>query len=175
MKKAVIIHPFLFALYPILTLYSYNIQQLPFRQIFLPTAIVIGGTVILFILLGLILKNYSKSGIIVSAFLLIFFTYGHTNDVIRYLLLLIFIIGTYYLIKSKKDLSKFTSIANMTSAALILISVSVIFAKQLGSSSESISNNYKMEMVKPALNEDQISNLPDILFLSQLGLYRLIH
>ena len=57
MKKTFIIHPFLFGLFPILFLYSYNIGELPFTEILLPSAIVLGFTAIAVTLLWLILKR----------------------------------------------------------------------------------------------------------------------
>ena len=66
MKRAIIIHPFLFALFPVLFLYSYNKDQLPFNKVYIPSAIILGFTVVAMITLWLILKKDArKSGIII--------------------------------------------------------------------------------------------------------------
>ena len=143
MKKTFIIHPFLFGLFPILFLYSYNIGELPFTEILLPSAIVLGFTAIAVTLLWLILKrDGKKSGIINSAFLVLFFSYGHLYDVIqgasigtfiigrhRYLMILwavLFILGVYFTIRTRKDLHNFTNILNIVAIVLILFSLSSI-------------------------------------------------
>ena len=61
MKKTPIVHPFLFGLFPILFLYSYNIRELPFTGILIPSAIVLGFTAISVTLLWLILKKDFKN------------------------------------------------------------------------------------------------------------------
>jgi len=81
MKKALIIHPFLFGLFPILFLYSHNIGEIPFTEILIPSTIILGFTAIAVTLLWLILKRDGKKpGIITTCFLILFFSYGHIYD-----------------------------------------------------------------------------------------------
>jgi hypothetical protein len=143
MKKTLIIHPFLFGLFPILFLYSYNIAELPFTEILLPSAIVLGFTVVVFILLWLILKrDGKKSGMIASCFLILFFSYGRIYDLIqgaaigtfiigrhRYLMILwavLFVLAVYFTIRTRKDLRNFTNILNIVAIVLVLFSLSKI-------------------------------------------------
>ena len=82
-KRAPILHPFLFALFPVLFLYSHNISQLSINEIFLPSAIVLGFTAIAVPLLWLILKkDGKKAGIITTVFLVFFFSYGRIYEFI---------------------------------------------------------------------------------------------
>jgi len=137
MKKTLIIHPFLFAIFPVLFLYSYNIEELPFSETFLPSAIVLGFTIIAVSLLWLILKKDSKkAGIITSFFLVLFFSYGRVYELIkgcqlgtfiigrhRYLMIIwvvLFILGAYFTIRTRKDLRNFTNILNTVAIVLIL-------------------------------------------------------
>jgi len=95
MKKTFVIHTFLLGLFPILFLYSYNIAELPFTEILLPSAIVLGFTAVAFTLLWLILRrDGKKSGIITSCFLVLFFSYGRVYDVIQGVSIGTFIIET---------------------------------------------------------------------------------
>ncbi len=171
-KKSIIFHPLLFAIYPILTLYAYNIGQLPFRQILVPSSIVLGATVLLFLILNLIIKNIPKSALILSAIILLFFSYGHVNDFIRFTSLLAFIIGAYYLLRSRYDISKITQIANIFSIGLVVVAFANITISGIIGTAEIEYNKYRPEMVKPVLDEETIKNLPDIYFIMLDGYAR---
>jgi hypothetical protein len=80
MKKPLVAHPFLLALFPILFLFSHNIEQMSFSQVWVSMIVVLGFTLVAFSLLTLILRNGNKAGIIVSLFLVLFFSYGHVYD-----------------------------------------------------------------------------------------------
>lgn len=142
-QKAFIIHPFLFAIVPILFLYSYNIEQLPLikiSEIGVPIGIVLGFTLLFLIVAWLLLKkDIIKSGIIISLFLILFSFYGHIYKLTnswsigniaigrhRYLLFLfaiLFSIGTYFTVRTKTDLRRFTNILNVFALVLILFSI----------------------------------------------------
>ncbi|GAG95260.1 unnamed protein product [marine sediment metagenome] len=82
MKKPFVIHPFLFAIYFILFLFTYNINELSFSQIIFPLAIVLGFTFLFMWLSKFIFKDNIKGGIIVSLFLVMFFSYGHIYAIV---------------------------------------------------------------------------------------------
>ena len=165
MSNRLVIHPILFAIYPILSLYAHNIAQLSFKQTLLPSIIVLAATLILYLILNLIIKNSQKSALILSAFILQFFTYGHINDFIRYTLLLLYIIGIYYLLTSKRDISKFTQITNIFSLGLILITLVSISIYKFSGTAEIEINKYRPELVKPDFVEGTENNLPDIYYI----------
>jgi hypothetical protein len=140
MKKAIILHPFLFAIFPILFLIAYNIRESSFIEILIPSAAVIGFTLLLLLFGWLIFKkNIRKSAILVSIFLILFFSYGRIYEIIqgfqigpfvigrhRYLWILWFIIFAlcfYFIIKTKSDLYNFTNILNVMAVVLIIISL----------------------------------------------------
>ena len=81
-KKPFVIHPFLFAIFPILFLVSHNVAEVSYHEALVPAAIVLGFTLLLLLLSGLILRNDIKAGIVVSAFLMFFFSYGRVSNVI---------------------------------------------------------------------------------------------
>ncbi len=80
MKKFKTIHPFLFALYPVLSLYTHNIDKMELKETLLPALISLCGTIIIWLALSLIFKKKEKAGIITSIFLLFFFSYGRILD-----------------------------------------------------------------------------------------------
>ncbi|RKX21330.1 MAG: hypothetical protein DRP51_04370, partial [Candidatus Zixiibacteriota bacterium] len=172
MKKLILYHPFLFAIYPVLTLYAYNIEQLPIRQILVPACIVLAATAILFLILNLIIKNSQKAALILSGLLLMFFTYGHVNDFIRFTSLLAFIVGAYYLLRSKKDISRITRITSIISVGLVVAALANITISKFLETAEIELNKYRPEMVQPIRNETNIGSLPDIYFIMLDGYAR---
>jgi len=78
-----VIHPFLIALIPILHLLAINKGQAGFNDALVPLLISLGFTIVAFVILGLVLKNWEASGLIVSLFLVLFFTPGHLVDILH--------------------------------------------------------------------------------------------
>lgn len=79
MKKPVIIHPILFALFPILFVFSHNIGQIPPAQLVVPLVITLCITFILWFALRLVIKDRIKTGLLLCVFLIMFFSYLHIN------------------------------------------------------------------------------------------------
>ncbi len=139
LKKLSVIHPFLFAIFPILFLFTHNIEEVSAAEFLLLVPIAIVGTLILFFLLRLITKNYNKSGIIVSCFLALFFSYGHVRDLRPYLEIggsnissgfflgplwgLLCIIGALLVIKSRSNFLSFTKFLNIVAITSVIISL----------------------------------------------------
>lgn len=137
-QKIIVFHPFLFALFPILFLFSRNIGPITFRLISI-MAVSICFTYILWILSGPILRDKNKRGIIITLFLLLFFSYGHLYGIVqgfaiggfqigrhRYLYpvwSIIFVFVSYFFIKTQKNLYNFTKILNIVAISLVSISL----------------------------------------------------
>jgi len=73
LKTSWVIHPFLFAVFPIIFLFATNIDIVPAEEIILPILASLLVAFSLWIFLGLILKHKHKSGLIVSLGLFLFF------------------------------------------------------------------------------------------------------
>lgn len=145
MKKRVIIHPLLFAIYPTLAFFSHNIALIDASQIIRPLLTAVIASLILFFSLGGILKNNKKAGLIVSLFILWFFSYGYfcrffyilaeyfqfdlTKSMVSPIAMafsgsiFILLIDIFFIIKTRKELINPTKILNVVSAFLILFSV----------------------------------------------------
>lgn len=180
MKKAIIIYPFLFALFPVLFLYSYNKEQLSFNEVFLPSAIILGFTIVAMLILWLILKkNGKKSGIITTIFLILFFSYGRVYEAIktwkigniligrhRYLMIIwaiLFILCVYFTIRTRRDLRSFTQILNVASIVLIifpLINVGIYEIK-----TRNIEKSNTINVQEEYIGHDNQNNLPDIYYI----------
>ena len=136
-KKTRVLHPVLFAIFPIAFLFSINLHTLVLEDILVPLSLVIAVSILLWILLRYIFKSTEKSGLLVSVYFALFFTYGHIFFFIdgteiggfeigrhRFLLIVyaaVFIIASYYFTKTKRKLVNTTTIANYISATLFVI------------------------------------------------------
>jgi len=80
-KKQIILHPILFAVFPILFIFSHNrAEALVIGQILLPLAFSVAGTLLLWFVLGVISGEWRKAALIVSLVVLLFFSYGHFHN-----------------------------------------------------------------------------------------------
>ena len=136
--KPLVFHPFLFAIFPSIFLFSENLGHVFFYQILFPTGIIILVTCAVFLILRLRIKENNKIAIIISISLLLFFSYGHLHSIIyswqinkfgvqlhihRYLILAyvtIFIALVYLSLKTKKRLSRITNALNFSAIFLFL-------------------------------------------------------
>ena len=138
-EKISLIHPILFAIFPVIFLFSYNVSQMDLIDIGIPSIILVTITLIGFFIIGGISKNYIKSGLVVSTFLFLFFFYGHFYNILNNVLTesnisighkipligfaIMFILITIYLVLSKKKFDNLTIIITAIIAVIILISL----------------------------------------------------
>ena len=138
-KKVFVIHPFLLAVYPVVFLFSYNISQISFSAIFKPIAVILGFSLASWFILNIFLKDRQKSGVIVSLFLILFFSYGHFRTLgggnwqifwLPFLWISLFVLGFHATVRSRKSFHKVTMILNMVSAVLVAFSAANIIIYQ---------------------------------------------
>jgi len=180
MKKPFVIHPFLFAIFPILFLFSHNIEQVSFSKTLVPMAVALGFTLLLSLLSRLILRDNRKAGIIVSIFLILFFSHGHVYNIIQgwqigiligrhgYLLFtwgMLFTCGAYFTVKTRRHLHNLTNILNAVAAVLVAISVINIVPYKLKTifASHEIKSTKKIEM--SATDLKNTDKLPDVYYI----------
>jgi len=126
----------MFAIYPIIFLFSVNVDSVFPEEIIFPLFLVIVVTFLIWITLGHLLKSRIKSGFIVSSGLVLFFTYGHIyiwldelqkTDLSHLVViipgLVILALGSYFFIRTKKSLNNPTKIVNVIAASLVIISL----------------------------------------------------
>jgi hypothetical protein len=82
-KRARILHPFLLAVFPVISLYAYNIDQVLLPPVFLACSATLLCVTVLFFSLSALLRNNEKSGLIVSLLVLFFFSYGHIHSILH--------------------------------------------------------------------------------------------
>ena len=177
MNKSIVIHPFLFAIYPIIFLFSVNVNSVFPEEIILSLFFVIVVTFFIWITLGFLLKSRIKSGFIVSIGLGLFFSYGHIyilldelqkdSDFSHFVLiipgLVLFALGTYFFIRTKKSLNNPTKILNVIAVSLVIISL-------LGTGeyffTESLSNEILSEgTIESSFEPSSAENFPDVYYI----------
>jgi len=145
MKKTFVWHPILLGLFPTLFLYSRNQSEYPISVVFVPLATTVAAAVGLWILVRLALRSTIKAALVVSALLVLFFSYGHVYDVVWYFFLvepfhfgaesvlnslfsILFLAGVFFIVRARGELSGWTRFANVASIILAGISaVTIIF------------------------------------------------
>ncbi|MFH0777057.1 MAG: hypothetical protein V2A71_00355 [Candidatus Eisenbacteria bacterium] len=156
MKRPFVIHPFLFALFPVLFLFSHNIEELSARVMIAPATVLILGAFLLWFLLSLLLRDRIRAGLVVSLALLLFFSYGHVNDLMknlawgglgplrhRHLLCIwggLFALGAYFSLRSRRNLYGLTNFLNIVaifSVAIPLFNIAVYEAGTRNASDQS--------------------------------------
>ena len=147
-KNPKIFHPFLIAFFPIIAVYSVNIGLIQLEQFILTTLLVVGSAFLFFLCLKRILKNRKKAALIVTLSFIIFFSFGHvynmlnqisiddvdlgSNRILLPIFAILFVIGSFLIIKTKRTLDNATSIANTISVVLIFVIVVMVGIETFG-------------------------------------------
>ena len=171
-EKPWIIHPILFAIYPVLFMLSHNISELSVRIVRFPLFITLLFFSLTWISLYFVLKNKHKRGLVISLFFLLFFSYGHIinfsfrgKDSILFLLLYLSLLAVliYLIIKTKKDLVNFSKILNYISIFLVAFSVFNITYYEIKNRSKQIIINQDISNIK--ITRKDKTKYPDIYYL----------
>ena len=183
----IILHPILFAIFLILSVFSYNVQELSFQETFLPLFLVLVFTVGIWISLRYILKNARKSAFIISLLLVLFFSFGHVYNLVddvtingfdigksRYLLvpfLISLVVGVYYFIRTNRKLNNATTITNFITITIILI-VSVNIGTSYITNNENfyddktiVNSFFPMLDTESVFTQSDKSELPDVYYI----------
>ena len=139
MKKVIGIHYLLFAMWPVLFIYSQNQEFLSLSQIWTPLLFLIGLAFILFLPFAAILRSTAKAGAVVSLFLILFFSYAHvhrmlwgeaakysaTNESLALMIVwgVIFLGGVAIVMRVQEGWSDITRVLNVIALTLLLPSL----------------------------------------------------
>lgn len=137
MKRALVVHPFLLAAFPIVFLYEHNLAEAPAGQVVLPLLLTLGLTALLFGLSRLLVGNARKAGLLVSLPLVLFFSYGRAVEaashigpsgatlapVLPWLWFSLLTVGLWLIVKTGKPLDSLTNFLNVAGFAMLVISL----------------------------------------------------
>jgi len=143
----IVIHPWVFAVFPVLSLYAKNLARGYLVEVLAIVASLLILSTLLQLLVNLLVRDRLKSGIIVSAFLVLFFSYGHIisafsaaldrlhlSDKAQFLvkgesslLFWLIVLGAvlaviiFFVVKAPRDLRTFTKFLNVVALTLLLL------------------------------------------------------
>jgi len=176
-KGPVVFYPLLFAAFPILFLYAYNISQTSASQMWLPLAISVAAALVLWTILSLILRSLAKAGLATAIFLVFFFSYGRFYDALEnwgafvpkhaYLFPgMLFVWGycVYFIARAKRDFRITTRVLNIVAVVLIAINLFNIASYEI----KLAKSNAQTSVQSPGQtvsNSTKPSTLPDIYFI----------
>ena len=178
------LHPFFLAIFPVLFLYSHNIKEVFINSTFLPLTVALTLTFFLTFILKIFMKDYRKVATFVSLLLVLFFSYGHVLNLLKdfeFSLLdysigpdilvfcswiILFLVGSYLLARSQKNLRLVTVFLNVVSITLVSISLVNITAFSLKEGRLPFSPNIAAQEPKDnTAGPIQKQNRPDIYYL----------
>ena len=141
------LHPLLFAMTPILALYTTNVAEISPHEVLMPLAAALGLALMLLLISGLLLKNSRKAALIVSLFLVLFFYYGYVLSriggwaapgvprspewiILTVIWVIMFVVGAYLVIKTRRDLGRLTAVLTSVAAILVLLPAAVLLVTE---------------------------------------------
>ena len=147
MNKAPVLHPFLFAAFPILALYAHNMGEVSLSETLLPLLIALSSSLGLLVLTWVALRDLKKAGILVSMLVVGFLVYGHVKTVLGwylpwlvqalpYIWAALFVASAYLTLRVRRSLHHPSNILNVAAVCLVVVSSATIAVneiKRLGS------------------------------------------
>jgi len=139
-RSPLVIHPFLFAAFPVLFLFAHNIRELGFHVVIIPLTVIFSFTLLAFYLSKLVLRDAEKAAVLLSFILGLFFSYEHLSSLLegfrialgsfvigphKFFLIagsFLFYLGAHFIIKTRKNLHNLTNVLNVVALSLVLIS-----------------------------------------------------
>ena len=175
-RKFTLIHPILFALFPVFLVYSQNIHLILIQGIVFPTLIILGITIALWAGIKFILKNTRKSALLTSLYVFLFFSYGIVFKILEsnvteeyFVLIHVFLLisyasfvvfTTYYIVKTHRKLNYITSTTNVVSITLL----SFVFLN-IGAYNFENFSDFEDETHESIILGNNLKNLPDIYYI----------
>jgi len=175
------VHPLLFSIIPILSLYSANIRQASPSMLLIPTLITVGALVPFLLLAWVVIRDIYKSAIIASIFSVLFFYYGqalsafqgHSTSTLmpaKWAILLIiwgvlFLVAAYFIARTRRNLIVSTVVLNAISAVIFLfIAVTVLlYEVNVDSADRNAAQNIDNSTLSLPLEEP--ARLPNIYYI----------
>ncbi len=186
MKKSALVHPLLFALYPILFLYAHNRHFVAMSETVAPAIISVVCALALCLAVVAVTKNWEKSALLVTLFVIMFFSFGHVfytlerfiyfkfttfkigKNTFLALWVLSFIILAAVILATRRNLKGLTKGLSIAAAALVAMGLFQIASYEARASSsgakvkESAQNPARALRAAPGA---QSGELPDIYYI----------
>jgi len=177
-KSQLVIHPLLIAVYPSLFLYAPNAGQLQLSSLVLPLLLSVTAAAALLVIVAIASRSWTRSGVLVSLTLLLFFHYGHARGMpgpkwirllnIEWVTLLniewitIFVCACAFTFFSRARLARLTSGLNLFAGILVAISAFQIGTSIMRTEPQIRESFNAADLAASAIEDPPIQGGPDI-------------
>lgn len=177
MKKPLIIHPALLAVFPFLFFYAHNIQELQQLRavwILLVVGASVGLALLVWRLFRLFLKDSTKAGLATSILILLLFLYGHLYSLLEGwasfaashvyvvpVVLAAFGLCVYLIKRARRDFGTSTRALNIVAVVLIAMNVGTVISHEV-SAQRAISS---WQDITEGVTPPEVDFMPDIYFI----------
>jgi hypothetical protein len=174
-------YPILLAAFPALALLANNISQVQAWTAIRPLVISVAGGVLLYVLLWLILRSWSRAALLTTLLLIWFFSYGHIYNLLKPVSVLGFPAGRHRLIfpiltfifaglgwlilRSRSDLSKLTFPMNIIASLLVVIQIITIAGYTIRYNTAAVSSPTPEQAAVNRLTPADPDQMPDIYYI----------
>lgn len=164
LRKYIILFPFIFAIWPVLTLIRFNISEMQINVGFRALIYSFIGTLLIYILLSILIRNPVKSALLTTLIIVLFFSYGHSHDLLREIMIIgqplgrhrnlfiaylaIFALVSWIILRTKRELTDVPKLLGVLSVILIIFPLYQITANQINRS-----------LAQKALEDDIMANI----------------
>lgn len=147
--ETLVLHPFLFAAFPVLSLYSVNLEEAPPSRITTPLILSLGGTGLVLGIAWLLLRSVGRAGLIASIAVFVIFAYGAAHAALsgatlggliwgRHLVLIPawFALGvgaSLLALRAHKRIGETTTVLNLLAVALVAMALLPVVSYNLRS------------------------------------------
>ena len=140
MKRPRVLHPFLFAIFPILALYAHNIRSIPvpLKEVAGPLAVSLAVAAVLFLAFSAAFRSPAKAGLAVSIIVLWLLSFGHLAGWVAFwteglftrslffATALLVALGVFLIVRSPRNFAGLSRVLNVAAAALVLLNVASV-------------------------------------------------
>lgn len=178
-SKIQVLHPFLFAAYPVLALLAHNIEETHLSAALRPLALSLVAAAILLLVLRQLLGDWARAAWLASAALGLFFTYGHVYNYLEGQSLLGFTLGRHRVLapvwlallvaagwwaaRKRPDLSAWSAPLNLVAAFALVFPVFQLGAYSVRAWRVSAGSNLPVEL--QSLHPPEGKPTPDIYYI----------
>ena len=142
MGKTKAYYHWLYAVFPVIYLFSYNIEEVSLQVILLPLAVSLAIGMILWLIFRLIFKNPQKSALLTFLFLFMIFTFGHIMNIFGYSQankirlaaylvypwIAVFLGLAIFVVRTRKSLNMLTLVLNVCVLSMFLLSIGKVIS-----------------------------------------------
>ncbi|MGD0004856.1 MAG: hypothetical protein ABSE06_11585 [Anaerolineaceae bacterium] len=178
--KGVPFYPLLLAVYPVLAMLAFNDAQTQLDVGIRPLLICLGGAIIVFVVLRLLLHSWSRAALLTSLLLAWIFIYGHLYNLLKPVTVLGFAVGrhrilfpiytliwlglAWRLMRSKNSFAGAIPILNVISIGLVVLAVGQIAVYSVQTKLAQL-NQAPINRQTSQVNTANTSQLPDIYYI----------